>query len=110
MKKNLFEMGANFDEGWVSDNKNTPKPQKSIEIKPPEKHQLFCQKEKRRGKVVTIVQPFYLEKKALQGLLKSLKKELGTGGTLKENRLEFQGDIAPTLQGALEKYAYRFKK
>lgn len=112
-KKNSFEMGANFEEGWSSDNKekgvkNSPQPCK--EMLSPQKHQLHFAKEKRRGKVVTIVKPFCLEKKELQSLLKTLKKGLGTGGTLKENILEFQGDIQAQLRPALEKLEYRFKK
>ncbi|GIT99317.1 translation initiation factor [Sulfurovum sp. TSL1] len=109
MKENLFEMGANFKEGWSSDNKEKPSAKTSTEIKLPEKHQLHCAKEKRRGKVVTIVKPFYLEKTSLQALLKTLKKKLGTGGTLKEESLEFQGDISELLRTHLEALGYRFK-
>jgi translation initiation factor 1 len=113
MKKNLFEMGADFEEGWSSDNKT--KPSKAPvnpckEILPPQKHQLHFAKEKRRGKTITIVKPFCLEKKVLQALLKTLKKKLGTGGTLRENALEFQGEMADTLRAALTAAGYRFKK
>ena len=83
MKENLFEMGANFKEGWSSDNKDKPFKKSSTEIKTPEKHQLHFAKEKRCGKVVTIVKPFCLAKTDLQALLKTLKKKLGTGGTVK---------------------------
>jgi len=110
MKKNLFEMGAHFDEGWASDNKQKEKQEVEVEVKAPEKHRLYLAKEKRRGKVVTVVQPFCLEKRELQALLKTLKKRLGTGGTLKENTLEFQGDIAVGVRQALESLSYGFKK
>ena len=109
MKKNLFEMGANFEDGWSSDNKDKTSKKVSTEIKLPEKHQLHFAKEKRRGKIVTIVKPFYVEKAALQALLKTLKKKLGTGGTTKENSLEFQGDIPESLRKHLEALGYRFK-
>ena len=108
MKENLFEMGANFEDGWSSDNKEKPKA-KSVETKAPNQHQLHFAKEKRRGKVVTIVKPFHLEKSQLQVLLKTLKKKLGTGGTLKEDTLEFQGDIPEQLRTQLEALEYRFK-
>ena len=113
MRENLFEMGADFGENWSSDNKKKSAKTSSSacrEILPPEKHQLHFTKEKRRGKVVTIVKPFCLEKGALQSLLKTLKKKLGTGGALKENRLEFQGDIPSLLRKHLEAMGYRFKK
>ena len=103
-------MGAAFGDDWSSDNKNKPSKKVSTEIKAPEKHQLHFAKEKRRGKVVTIVKPFCLGKSDLLGLLKTLKKKLGTGGTVKENCLEFQGDIPDTLRTQIEALGYGFKK
>lgn len=110
MKENLFEMGADFSDGWASDNKDKPAKKGSAEVKTPQKHQLHFAKEKRRGKVVTIVKPFCLDKNALQALLKTLKKRLGTGGTVKEDSLEFQGDIPALLRKHLDTLGYRFKK
>jgi len=110
LKENLFEMGANFDDDWSSDNKEKSVQKTSTEIKEPNKHQLHFAKEKRRGKIVTIVKPFYLSKSDLQALVKTLKKKLGTGGTVKENTLEFQGDIPDILRQQLEALGYRFKK
>ena len=109
MKENLFEMGADFGDEWSSDNKDKPAKKISTEVKAPEKHQLHFAKEKRRGKVVTIVKPFCLDKTILQALLKTLKKKLGTGGTVKEDSLEFQGDIPAMLRKHLETLGYRFK-
>lgn len=109
MKENLFEMGAHFEDGWSSNNKDKPSKKTSTEIKAPEKHQLHLAKEKRRGKVVTIVKPFYLDKSTFQALLKTLKKKLGTGGTIKEESLEFQGDIPELVRTQLEALGYRFK-
>lgn len=111
-KKNLFEMGASFSDGWESDNKqkNTKGRHKHCEeTLPPEKHQLHFAKEKRRGKTVTLVKPFCLEKHDLQSLLKTLKKKLGTGGTVKNHTLEFQGEISGTLRKHLETLGFRFK-
>ena len=103
-------MGSDFGDDWSSDNKNKSSKKISTEIKSPEKHQLNFAKEKRRGKVVTIVKPFHLEKETLQTLLKSIKKKLGTGGTLKDNTLEFQGDLQAALKEILEALKYRFKR
>lgn len=110
MKENLFEMGSNFSDDWSSDNKEKPKKKLSTEVKIPQKHQLHFAKEKRRGKVITIVQPFHLSTNDLKSLLKILKKKLGTGGTNKENSLEFQGEIQDNLHIQLEKLNYAFKK
>lgn len=106
-------MGTDFSDGWESDNKNkTSKPpsKHSEETLLPEKHQLHFAKEKRRGKVVTIVKPFCLEANELKTLLKNVKKKLGTGGTVKENTLEFQGELQAKLKPVLENLQYRFKK
>ena len=109
MKENLFNIGADFSDDWSSDNKEKPKKTISIEIKEPQKHQLHFAKEKRRGKVVSIVKPFCLEKKELQNLLKVLKKKLGTGGTVKEDSLEFQGEVKENLKVQLENLGYGLK-
>ena len=109
MKENLFEMGANFSDDWSSDNrdKNIKKP--TIELKTPQKHQLYFSKEKRRGKVVTIVQPFYMETNELKGVLKTLKRKFGTGGTVKDNSLEFQGEVTENLKVQLQKLDFGLK-
>ena len=108
-KEDLFEMGASFSDDWSSDNKEKPKKIITTEIKEPKSHQLHFAKEKRRGKVVTIVKPFCLDKKDLQALLKVLKKKMGTGGTVKEDSLEFQGEVKENLKAQLEKLEYRLK-
>lgn len=102
-------MNANFSDDWSSDNKNKVKKKTIIEIKESQNHQLHFAKEKRRGKTVTIVKPFSLEKKALEALLKILKKKLGTGGTVKEDALEFQGEVKEGLKVQLENLGYGFK-
>ena len=102
-------MGTDFSDEWSSDNKEKPTKKISTEIKEPEKHQLHFSKEKRRGKVVTIVKPFSLSSDELKALLKTVKKRLGTGGTIKDNGLEFQGEVQEKLRVQLEKLKYRFK-
>jgi len=103
-------MGANFDDAWSADNKIKPKKKENNEIKLPNKHQLHFAKEKRRGKVVTIVKPFYLDKKELTTVLKSIKKLLGTGGTIKENSMEFQGEVKEKLKIILCDLGFGLKK
>ena len=108
-KKLDLQIGVDFDDGdW---NVVTAKRKSVIsKVCEPAKHQLHFQKEKRRGKVVTLVGPFSLEKETLKTLLKTLKKKLGCGGTINEEFLEFQGDIQPKLREKLEDLTYRFKK
>ena len=108
--KQLFEMGANFEEdSWSSDNKTKPNKRAKLEIKEPAKHQLHTAKEKRRGKVVTIIKPFYLEPSELKKVLKELKSKLGSGGTLKEDTLELQGEVSAKAKELLQSKGFRFK-
>ncbi len=109
MKKNLFEIGASWDDGWSSDNKEKPATQKQ-EIQEPSKHRLHFAKEKRSGKTITIVKPFFLLREDLEQTLRSLKKSLATGGTIKENSLEFQGEVSEKLKSELIKLGYGMKK
>ncbi len=101
-------MGAKFEDGWSSDNQAKPKKPKQ-ETKEPSKHQLHTAKEKRRGKVVTIIKPFYLETNVLKKLLKELKSRLGSGGTIKANTLELQGEVAAKAKELLKAKGFRFK-
>lgn len=82
----------------------------SQEILDPSKHSLHFRIEKRRGKTVTLVGYFQLEDSEKESLLKSLKKELSTGGTLRGDYLEFQGDIKERVKVSLEKRGFRFKR
>jgi len=109
VKKNLFEMGPKFEDGWSSDNKQKAKKDDNYEILAPNKHNLIIQKEKRRGKSVIIVKEFFINKDELKSLLKELKKILGCGGTIKNRSIEFQGDIADRVKNELIKRGFRFK-
>jgi len=110
MRKNLFEIGSKFsDDGWSSDNKVKTKIKSNYDIKTPQKHNLTFAREKRRGKIVIIVKPFCLSKDDLKFLLKSLKKELGIGGTLRDDTLEFQGEVENKLRISLVKREFRLR-
>jgi translation initiation factor 1 len=108
MKKNLFEMGASWDSSWNSDNKT--KESKIIgKIKSPDKHRLHFAREKRNGKIVTVVKSFFLDDSSSEALLKTLKKSLATGGTIKDDALEFQGEVSEKLKAQLIKLGYGMK-
>ena len=110
VKEKLFEMGAKFDTGWEADNrKKSGTEKRNGKSLPPEKHRLFINREKRRGKWVSIVGRFSLEKQEIQSLFKRLKKRLGTGGAAKEETLEFQGDIGERIREVLEREGFHFR-
>jgi translation initiation factor 1 len=106
-KLDLF-IGADFDDGW-SEVQTPKKPKKSQEILLPNKHFLHFSKEKRRGKVVTLVGEFFLSKEESAALLKLLKKKIGCGGKITNGFMEFQGDLKEKLRPLLLKENFRFK-
>jgi len=64
----------------------------------------------RRGKGVTIVSDLPLNETGLQELAAILKQRCGTGGTVKDERIEIQGDQRERLTTELEKMGYRVKR
>jgi translation initiation factor 1 len=101
-----LDVGASWAEGWSMEEDT---PSKTFDILEPAAHRLILQKEKRRGKPVTLVGPFALSEPDAHHLLTTLKKSLACGGTYKEQWMEFQGDIAPKVREQLEKRSFRFK-
>lgn len=102
-----FDMSASWGEGWSIEEEKTAK---AIEILEPSAHKLVFQKEKRKGKTVTLVGPFCLSEEDAQSTLSKMKKSLACGGAYKEYWMEFQGDISPKIRELLEKMGFRFKK
>jgi protein-tyrosine phosphatase len=64
----------------------------------------------RRGKVVTTVSDVPLDESALHELAARLKDRCGTGGTVKDGRIEIQGDQSARLAAVLEGMGYRVKR
>jgi len=107
-KLDLF-IGADIQDGWV-EVQSPRKTKVSNEMQEPKKHFLVFQKEKRRGKTVTLVGEFHRPKEELSVLLKLLKKKLGCGGSLKDNWMEFQGELKEKIRPLLVEEGFRFKQ
>lgn len=102
-----LDFGSSWNDGWSLESQTKSK---IIVIEELSKHALILQKEKRKGKVVSLVGPFCLNDEAAQKTLTTLKKRLACGGTYKEGWMEFQGDIGPKVREVLEALSFRFKK
>ena len=63
----------------------------------------------RKGKTVTIVTGFQHKPETLTKLLKKLKSQCGSGGTVKDNSLEIQGDHKQKLLTTLTELGYKAK-
>lgn len=64
----------------------------------------------RRGKGVTTVFDAPLDESALKELAATLKQRCGTGGTVKDGRIEVQGDQRERIVAELEKLGYKVKR
>ena len=64
----------------------------------------------RRGKGVTTVTDVPLDGPGMQELAARLKQRCGTGGTVKDGRIEIQGDQRERLVAELEGLGYRVKR
>ncbi len=106
-KLDIF-IGSEIESGWAvvdTDRKTTV----SDEILEPNKHFLFFKKEKRRGKIVTLVGEFHMPTTDVTALLQTIKKRLGCGGAYKECWMEFQGEIKDKIRAILVEEGFRFR-
>ena len=64
----------------------------------------------RRGKGVTVVFDLNLDEAKLNELAATLKNRCGTGGTVKDGRIEIQGDLRTRVTEELERLGYKVKR
>ena len=64
----------------------------------------------RGGKTVTVIEGLQLSAEDSEKLLKQIKAKLGTGGTVKNGALEFQGDHGDAVMAELSGKGYRPKR
>ncbi|NEP00258.1 MAG: translation initiation factor [Symploca sp. SIO2E9] len=63
----------------------------------------------RKGKTVTVISGFQAQPETLTKLLKQLKTQCGSGGTVKDDTLEIQGEHAQKLLQVLIQMGYKVK-
>ena len=64
----------------------------------------------RRGKGVTTISDLPVDEIGLTELASKMKQRLGTGGTIKDRRIEIQGDHRDRIIAELEGMGYRVKR
>jgi translation initiation factor 1 len=64
----------------------------------------------RKGKGVTLITGVPLDHEGQKKLVKSLKKKLGSGGSLKNGVIEIQGDHRDILEKELNRLGYKVKR
>jgi translation initiation factor 1 len=78
---------------------------------PPQQQNIRVQSTRsgRKGKTVTVITGFQHSPESLNKLLKQLKSQCGSGGTLKDDTLEIQGDHRQKLVKVLGDLGYKVK-
>lgn len=86
----------------------TARPEQDL---PPNQQDLRVQvsRKGRKGKSVTIITGFTHSAKTLGALAKKLKAGCGSGGTVKDNTIEIQGEHGPKLVALLIDKGYKAK-
>ncbi|MGE4398946.1 MAG: translation initiation factor [Campylobacterales bacterium] len=79
------------------------------QTKPKNEYQIVLSMEKRNGKPVSIAGTFHLSEDDAKALLTKLKKSLAVGGTIKDGKLEFQGEHRDRLRELLKKEGFGVK-
>jgi translation initiation factor 1 len=64
----------------------------------------------RKGKGMTVVTGVPLHPEGLRDLAKQLKQKCGTGGTVKDGKIEIQGDHRDLLVAELQAMGYTVKR
>jgi translation initiation factor 1 len=85
--------------------------EKAVPNLPPEQQNIRIQisKKGRGGKTVTVVSGLQHDETSLTALAKQLKAGCGTGGTVKDDTIEIQGDHKAKLLELLTKLGYKAK-
>lgn len=82
---------------WIPDSPSPNKPSKPVKVI----------KEKRGQSLVTLILNLPLEDDALKALCSKLKQQLGCGGSVKEGKIELQGDKIQQAKAIILKEGYK---
>ena len=85
--------------------------ERAVQELPPNQQNLRVQASRkgRKGKTVTVISGFQTQPETLTKLLKQLKAQCGSGGTVKDDTLEIQGDHTQKLVEILIQLGYKAK-
>ncbi|AFY49339.1 translation initiation factor eIF-1/SUI1-like protein [Nostoc sp. PCC 7524] len=92
-------------------NDNSAATERATPELPPKQQNLRVQATRtgRKGKTVTVITGFQAKPETLADLVKKLKTQCGTGGTVKDNEIEIQGDHKQKILEILTQLGYKAK-
>ncbi len=98
---------------WSSDQGDLRKQTQTRKVKslPPHEQTVYLHRDSkgRRGSVVTLVKKLVLSEEDMKDLAKKLKQICGSGGTVKDDVIEIQGEHRAKIAEALVKMGYKVK-
>lgn len=98
---------------WSSDKGDVRKQtsQHRVRSLPPHQQTVYLHRDSkgRGGKAVTLVKKLVLSEGDMKELAKKLKQVCGSGGTVKEDVIEIQGEHREQIAGTLQKMGYKVK-
>ncbi|SRR6266498_1492907 len=108
MPKNNSRIVWSSDEGDLR--KQESKPGKVISL-PPHEQTVYLHRDSkgRGGGTVTLVKKLILSEEDMKELAKRLKQLCGSGGTVKDNIIEIQGEHREKIAEELKKMGYKVK-
>lgn len=108
MAKNESRTVWSTDEGDLRKQSSPSRVTKSL---PPNQQTVYLHRDSkgRGGKSVTLVKKLVLSEDEMKDLAKKLKQVCGSGGTVKEDIIEIQGEHREKIADALMKMGYKVK-
>ena len=98
---------------WSSEQGDRRKQQRPSGVKkslpPPQTVYLHRDSKGRGGQTVTLVKKLVLSEEDMKDLAKKLKQICGSGGTVKEDTIEIQGEHREKIADALRQMGYKVK-
>ena len=90
---------------------NSAATERAVPDLPPAQQDLRVQvsRKGRKGKSVTVITGFAHKLETLEALAKKLKSQCGSGGTVKDNTIEVQGEHTTKLVSLLKDKGYKAK-
>ena len=105
MPKGGWQEFSNIDSlqrPMAASSESTPKAEQRVRVQPT--------RGGKGGKTVTVIRGLDLDPAGFKSLLKKLKTRIGSGGTVKEDLIELQGDQVDLALELLTKEGYRPKR
>jgi predicted translation initiation factor SUI1 len=113
IEREVMDLVARLLGGGTRPQGQTPEPAHPAPVEPVKKRvtaKVGRETAGRRGKGVTTVFDLPLDEDGLRELAGTLKQRCGTGGTVKDGRIEIQGDQRERIAAELEKLGYQVKR